>query len=289
MRKSFLLAITAAVTMVMGASTLVWGVTHKSERYSIQNYNILQERSNYHNELRPFILKINKELRIGENCKWMMIFIPGIGFPDFEIPDVNVPETTVPKLEIPETSVSEQNTPETEKAETVKPDIEVTETEKPTIGVPETITFPQTTKPVSTTRPAQTTKPVDNSQKLTYVEQVVQLVNKERVKAGLKELVLDREIGKAAAIRAEEIEKSFSHTRPNGSNFSTVLKESGIRYRSAGENIAWGQRSPEEVMNGWMNSEGHRANILNAKFTKIGVGYYKSSSGRNYWTQLFTN
>ena len=90
------------------------------------------------------------------------------------------------------------------------------------------------------------------------------------------------------AERAKEIETSFSHTRPNGSSFSTVLTENGITFRGSGENIAWGQRTPEEVMNGWMNSEGHRANILNPKFKKIGVGFYQNAEGRNYWTQLFT-
>ena len=89
-------------------------------------------------------------------------------------------------------------------------------------------------------------------------------------------------------MRAKETEVSFSHTRPNGSSFSSALKEQGVSYQGAGENIAWGQKSPEAVMQGWMNSDGHRANILNEKFTKIGVGYYQNSQGTNYWTQLFT-
>lgn len=291
MRKAFLLAITAVVTMMMGVSVLVYGVTDKSEKHSIQfKKYIVSKRTDYWNELQAFILKINKELKIDKNCKWMAIFIPGMGLPDFDIPEINIPETTVPETEAPQITVPQQTVPETESSEIGNPDVEVPETEKPSAGIPETETLPQTTKPILTTRPPmQTTKPADNTHSLTYAEQVVKLVNKERVKAGLKEVVLERDIEKAAIIRAKEIEKSFSHTRPNGSNFSTVLKESGIRYRSAGENIAWGQISPEEVMNGWMNSKGHRANILNARFTKIGVGYYRSSSGRNYWTQLFTN
>ena len=63
----------------------------------------------------------------------------------------------------------------------------------------------------------------------------------------------------------------------------------GIQYRRSGENIAWGQQSPKAVMEGWMNSKGHRANILNPNFTKIGVGYRKNAAGRTYWTQLFTS
>lgn len=123
---------------------------------------------------------------------------------------------------------------------------------------------------------------------LSYAEQVVALVNAERAKAGLNALTLDTEIASAALVRAKETEISFSHTRPDGRHFSTALNDSGISFRGAGENIAWGQKTPEEVMNGWMNSEGHRANILNPNFTKIGVGYYQNSAGRNYWTQLFT-
>lgn len=91
----------------------------------------------------------------------------------------------------------------------------------------------------------------------------------------------------AAQVRAVECEQSFSHTRPNGTSFSTALKEQGVSYRRAGENIAWGQRSPEEVVNAWMNSEGHRANIMNSNFTKIGVGYYQNANGVKYWSQLF--
>ncbi len=122
-----------------------------------------------------------------------------------------------------------------------------------------------------------------------YAEQVVKLVNEERAKVGAGALTLDKEIEAAALVRAKEIEISFSHTRPDGRNFSTALTDTGITFRSSGENIAWGQRSPEEVVKAWMNSEGHRANILNTNFTKIGVGYYQNGAGRNYWTQLFTN
>lgn len=122
-----------------------------------------------------------------------------------------------------------------------------------------------------------------------YAEQVVKLVNEERAKVGAGALTLDKEIEAAALARAKEIETSFSHTRPDGRNFSTALTDAGITFRSSGENIAWGQRSPEEVVKAWMNSEGHRANILNTNFTKIGVGYYQNGAGRNYWSQLFTN
>ena len=120
-----------------------------------------------------------------------------------------------------------------------------------------------------------------------FAAQVVKLVNEERVKAGLNPVTLNKEVASAALIRAKEIEVSFSHTRTDGRMFGSVLTDNGIRFNRAGENIAWGQTSPEQVMEAWMNSEGHRANILNPNFTEIGVGHYQNSNGRNYWVQLF--
>ena len=96
------------------------------------------------------------------------------------------------------------------------------------------------------------------------------------------------DITAAANVRAKEIKQKFSHTRPDGSSFSSVLREQGVSFRGSGENIAWGQKSPEQVMNAWMNSDGHRANILNKNFKNIGVGHYVDANGVNYWVQLFT-
>ncbi len=121
-----------------------------------------------------------------------------------------------------------------------------------------------------------------------YAKEVLRLVNVERMKAGLKPLTTNSTISKAANKRAKEIVKSFSHTRPNKTPFYTVFKEYKLSYKAAGENIAYGQKSPKEVVTTWMKSSGHRANILSKKFGKIGVGVYKSG-GRLYWTQIFTN
>ena len=140
---------------------------------------------------------------------------------------------------------------------------------------------PDTDKP-------ETSEP-DAEENLSFAKQVVNLVNEERAKAGVSALVLDETLASAAMVRATEIETSFSHTRPDGRSFSTVLSDMGIQYRRSGENIAWGQQSPKAVMEDWMNSKGHRANILNPNFTKIGVGYRKNAAGRTYWTQLFTS
>lgn len=120
-----------------------------------------------------------------------------------------------------------------------------------------------------------------------YAQQVVNLVNAERAKEGLSPVSVDTKVENAAQTRAQEIVTSFSHTRPNGTSFGTALKAAGVSYNACGENIAYGQKSPEAVMTAWMNSSGHRANIMNANFKYIGVGYYQVN-GVNYWVQEFT-
>lgn len=171
------------------------------------------------------------------------------------------------------------------------PEVETPEQETPDHVTPETPETPSPEVPDNSTTP-DTEAPDDNTSEdvtaLSYAEQVVKLVNEERAKAGLSALTMDTNLTAAANVRAQEIKQLFSHTRPDGTSFSTVLKEHYVSYRGSGENIAWGQKSPEQVMTGWMNSDGHRANILNENFKNIGVGYYQDENGRNHWVQLFT-
>lgn len=132
----------------------------------------------------------------------------------------------------------------------------------------------------------QETAAEDNA---SMTERVVELVNQERAAVGVSPLVSDPELNKAAALRAQEIVQKFDHTRPNGTDCFTALNEAGISYMTAGENIAAGQSSAKGVMNSWMNSSGHKANILNSNYTKIGVGLCKTNSGYGYyWVQMFT-
>ncbi len=123
-----------------------------------------------------------------------------------------------------------------------------------------------------------------------YAAAVVDLVNQQRAAAGLGSLTATSELNAAATKRAQEIISTFSHSRPDGSSCFTVLGDYGIAYMACGENIAAGQSTPESVMNSWMNSDGHRANILSGDYSHIGVGFVKSDSGYGYyWVQLFTN
>lgn len=156
----------------------------------------------------------------------------------------------------------------------------------PTSGNASTTTTKNTNTAATGSKGSTTTADKSTS---AYAKQVVTLVNKERAKAGLSALTIDTKAEKAALVRAKEIQSSFSHTRPNGSMFATALKEAGVNYNTAGENIAWGQKTPQEVVTAWMNSPGHRANILNKNFKHIGVGNLQNSSGAQYWVQLFTN
>lgn len=126
----------------------------------------------------------------------------------------------------------------------------------------------------------------ESSQLAEYAEQVAVLVNKERNAYGLQPVKVSPKLSEAANIRASELKENFSHTRPNGTSCFTAMSKLGIQYSAAAENIAYGQKNPESVMNAWMNSSGHRANILNEKMEYIGVGV-NYQNGVYYWSQFF--
>lgn len=119
-----------------------------------------------------------------------------------------------------------------------------------------------------------------------YEKEVVRLVNLERTSRGLKALEQDWQLTRVARYKSEDMKDNsyFSHTSPTYGSPFNMMKNFGISYRTAGENIARGQKTSAAVVNAWMNSSGHRANILNSSFTHIGVGYVASG---NYWTQMF--
>ncbi len=118
--------------------------------------------------------------------------------------------------------------------------------------------------------------------------EVLNLVNQERKKMGYKEISMDKELLEDAMLRAEEIVTYFEHERPNGLTCDTAITKIGYYY--AAENIAVGQSTSASVMNSWMNSEGHKNNILENYYTTcIGVGCYLANDGKYYWVQIFTN
>jgi uncharacterized YkwD family protein len=157
-----------------------------------------------------------------------------------------------------------------------------------------TQTVPQQPSQVTAPKPVQQ-QPVPADQPTTtqttsslsaYEQKVVDLTNQERVKNGLSPLKVDVNLSKMAREKSRDMSANgyFSHTSPTYGSPFDMMKQYGITYRYAGENIAMGQRTPAEVVNAWMNSEGHRKNILSSNFTHIGVGYVAQG---NYWTQEF--
>ncbi len=206
-------------------------------------------------------------------------------FPDLQVPteqdenETTVPPTseTNPKAEakpapsIPETTKPEAQ-PETSAPETSKPDPSAPETSKPEPSAPET------SKPSAPEAPASSLS--------AYEKRVAELVNEIRRENGLNELTLSEKLSDGAREKSRNmLEKGyFAHESPTYGSPFDMMKAFGIFYRTAGENIAMGYATPEEVVDAWMNSEGHRANILNPSFTEIGIGYLSNGS---YWTQWF--
>ncbi len=166
-----------------------------------------------------------------------------------------------------------------------------TQNDKPSAQKP-----PQPETPVQNGKPAESGKPAQTETQQSaqastlsaYEREVVRLVNVEREKEGLSPLSEDALLARTARMKSQDMHDNgyFDHQSPTYGSPFDLMKSQGIRYRTAGENIAMGYRTPEAVVAAWMASPGHRANILNASYTKIGVGYVASG---NYWTQHFTS
>ena len=152
-------------------------------------------------------------------------------------------------------------------------------------------TAPQSSKPAASSaapqssKPAAASAPSEGNDLLQVARQVIVLVNQERGKQGLPALRENAQLMDSASVRSQELVTKFAHERPNGEQGYQLAFRAG--FNTVGENIAYGYLSAEQVMEGWMNSPGHRANILNTGFSEIGVGCYRGSDGRLYWTQLF--
>ncbi|GMK39873.1 hypothetical protein PCCS19_29280 [Paenibacillus sp. CCS19] len=159
-----------------------------------------------------------------------------------------------------------------------------TTTTKPSTGTGSGTTT--TTKPSTGTSTGGTgTSTGTTTSTSAYAQQVVTLVNQERAKAGLSALTSDSLLTTVANDKAKDmaVNHYFSHTSPTYGSPFDMMTAYGVKYSYAGENIAAGQKTPQEVMTAWMNSAGHKANILSANFKKIGVGYYNGQ-----WVQEFT-
>lgn len=115
---------------------------------------------------------------------------------------------------------------------------------------------------------------------------VLALVNRQREANGLAKLALNESLNRVAEMRAQEIAKSWSHTRPDGSEWKTAFADAGVKAAYRGENLGMGQSSPEQVVSDWMSSQGHKENILNDRFQEMGVASVEID-GTTYWVQVF--
>jgi uncharacterized protein YkwD len=145
-----------------------------------------------------------------------------------------------------------------------------------------------TTRPPATTKPPTTSAPPPTGN-AAFEAQVVTIVNTERAKAGCAAVTTDDRLTVAARAHSADMAARdyFSHTTPEGVDFATRITNAGYRWSGAGENIAKGQRTPQDVMTSWMNSAGHKANILNCGFKNLGVGVAADAGGSLLWTQDF--
>lgn len=170
-----------------------------------------------------------------------------------------------------------------------------TEKPQPTVKPQPTEAPKPTTKPQPTATPKPTATPTPNpihradaTEINQMVQEVIRLTNIERAKVGSAPLKYHEKLQQAAMVRAKEISVSFSHTRPDGRNLSTALDEAGVG-GSSGENIAAVFKTPADVVEGWMNSQGHQATMLSSRSAYIGVGIYQDEKGAYYWVQDFAS
>lgn len=272
MKKRVLLSVAAATALTLGVSSLdAQATTVQPSNIKVQNiqHSKVMMKQMSQQELQAFLQSMGVE----SLAQWQQ--------GNFQ------PNCIIPGQQPTENVVTEQPTA---KPETQKPAEQKPAEQKPA----EEVQKPEAQKPAennNTQKPAEQKpaeqKPAEEAKSLSEFEQrVVELTNAERAKQGLPALKIDTELSKVARIKSEDMQKNnyFDHNSPTYGSPFDMMKKFGISYTSAGENIAQGQRTPEEVVQAWMNSAGHRANILNNGFTHIGVGYVESG---NYWTQQF--
>ncbi|HET6529650.1 MAG TPA: CAP domain-containing protein [Actinoplanes sp.] len=209
---------------------------------------------------RPATIRVTVTLRAGDNTV-------GFGNPAGPAPDID-------KLVL--TTDGTPPGPAPTPAETLAPTVPPTSP-------------PTTSPPVSPTTTAPTSAPAPPSGNAAAEAEVVRLVNVERQQAGCGPLTSDDRLQAAARAHSADMAARdyFSHTTPEGVEFATRITAAGYAWRGAGENIAKGYRTPEAVMTGWMNSAGHKANILNCGFRDLGVGVAADTGGTLLWTQDF--
>ncbi|HBF5738244.1 TPA: sporulation protein [Clostridioides difficile] len=278
------------LTLATASSTVTASASSLENNVNISNKSLVYSNTKYKFSAKPNC-SVKPELKPDKDnsCK-------DKNHNDKNCNNTNKPEdnnnsdsTNKPGNNKPESNKPEDNN---NSGSTNKPDNNKPESNKPE----DNNNSGSTDKPEDNNNSDSTNKPDDNNNSgstsesfSAYQKEVVDLVNIERAKAGLNPLTLDSSISNVATKKSQDMidNNYFSHNSPTYGSPFDMLKKFGISYKTAGENIAMGQKTPKEVVNAWMNSEGHRKNIMNPNFSKIGVGVAQKSGGSIYWTQIF--
>ena len=276
MKKSIILGVTAAAALLAAnpsASSASEGNQFANAEVKAQTFQV-----NNINELQSIVDRFEKQYNISINESINLDQLLQQKGMMKQVPEKQAEQA--PKEEKAE-APAEAKAPVEEKAEAPKAEAPVEEkTEAPAEAEP----APTESNQAEQAEPTKETE-ADNGLS-EFEQQVVNLTNEERAKAGLPELEVDTELSKVAQAKSEDMRDNnyFAHNSPTYGSPFDMMNQFGVDYQSAGENIAKGQQTPEEVVNAWMNSEGHRKNIMNGSFTHIGVGYVEEG---NIWTQQF--
>ncbi|TQX30777.1 CAP domain-containing protein [Clostridioides difficile] len=276
------------LTLATASSAVTASASSLENNVNISNKNLVYSNTKYKFSAKPNC-SVKPELKPDKDnsCK-------DKNHNDKNCNNTNKPDNNKPESNKPEDNNNSDSTnkPDNNKPESNKPEDNNNSdsTDKPDNNKPES------NKPEDNNNSDSTNKPDDNNNSgstsenfSAYQKEVVDLVNVERAKAGLNPLTLDSSISNVATKKSQDMidNNYFSHNSPTYGSPFDMLKKFGISYKTAGENIAMGQKTPKEVVNAWMNSEGHRKNIMNPNFSKIGVGVAQKSGGSIYWTQIF--
>lgn len=266
--KKKVLALTLSTALALSSTTAFAATTNCTQ---VTNYDFSNLLKNYASKLQ----NANVKYKVTVNGK--TVDLNSIDWNAMLNKKADKPAVTTPKV--------------TKSVE--KPAVTQPEAAKPVQTPATTAPAPAQTKPApapATTAPVPTTNNT-NTAVSSYEQKVVELVNVERQKAGLPALTLDTSISNVARMKSKDMADNnyFAHQSPTYGSAGDMLSKFGIKWSAWGENIASGQKTPEAVVTAWMNSSGHRANIMSTNFSKIGVGYVTNSNGTPYWTQMFTN
>nr|WP_281201115.1 CAP domain-containing protein [Orenia metallireducens] len=206
----------------------------------------------------------------------------------FEDPDMIYPgdKVYIPNLNTTRLQALRDRLTKYRRPETQKPEMDNNMNQKPQTPQ-EDMNMPEDTPQQET--PQQDQAPAADASISALEQEVVRLVNVERQKQGLQPYKHNSQVSNIARRKSEDMrdKKYFSHQSPTYGSPFEMLNQFGVEFTAAGENIAKGQQTAAAVMNSWMNSPGHRKNILSEKFTEIGVGLAKDANGTTYWTQMF--